>query len=238
MMAFTYKNDSGKLRTYGRIKSRKLREKQQRLMEDLLPKVSVNIDTTKENQNLNPADFFNNQYEKFYLEIGFGFGEHISQKAGRETNKAFIGCETHENGVARLLEYIDSDDIKNLRIFNGDTRILLENLNNKSLDEIYILFPDPWPKKKHHKRRLISNEFLDLLHTKIKDGGKLVFASDFDKYVEWTEEYIENHKGFRIAKNVRIDTEDDVPSDWIQTRYQTKGFREGRGSTILYIDKI
>lgn len=244
-MVKVYSEESGKLRTYGRVKTRKLRSKQERLMEELFPKISLgDIEEYTEGKKLtNPRSLFENQntdkkYQNICLEIGFGFGEHISQMAIRNPNDAFIGCETHVNGVARLIEYIDESNIQNIRIFNGDTRILIENLENNSLDKIFILFPDPWPKKRHHKRRLISHEFLDLIHIKLSKDGILIFASDHAGYREWVKEHIEENKNFDIERIVKMHSREEIPSDWIKTRYQEKGFEEDRGSEAFYIKPI
>lgn len=136
---------------------------------------------------VNPGDLFGSSsvcFRQVYVEIGFGAGEHLVQNSIKNPEVGFVGCEPFENGVVRALRGVHDNNLENVRIFNGDARFLLEKFANKSVDRFYILFPDPWPKQKYHKRRLISENFVrDFLHPKLKQEGEIVVATDCEDYM-------------------------------------------------------
>ncbi len=169
-----------------------------------------------------------NDVEETWLEIGFGGGEHLAHQAKLHPDINFIGAEPFLNGVAKLLALIEEKRLANIRIHDGDARYLLETLPGASLDRIYLLYPDPWPKARHAKRRFVNAETLAQFHRLLKPRGLFLFASDIADYVDWTREHISVHGGFR---------EEDDPSDpfedWIQTRYEIKARREGREPAYL-----
>jgi len=229
------------IRSFGRIKTRTLSKGKQKKLDELLPKISIKIVTPhllRGKKPLNPATLFNKNTKEIWLEIGFGFGEHIYGQAEKSENKniGFIGCETHINSIVSLLGKIEKTNTKNIKIFNGDARLLLENLTDNSLSKVFILFPDPWPKKKHHKRRIINEEFLELLHKKMKSNSTFIFASDIDNYINWTIEKVRNHNKFSFPAKSKEDCENE-PNGWICTRYQQKAIREGRKSRWLKFHK-
>ena len=219
------------IRSFGRIKTRALSSGKQKKLDEILPQISVKIE---EGKKLNPAKLFDKNTKEIWLEIGFGFGEHVYGQAEKPENKniGFIACETHINGVVSLLGKIEKTNTKNIRIFNGDARLLLESLEDSSLNKVFILFPDPWPKKKHHNRRIINESFLELLHTKMKPESTLIFASDIDNYIDWTIEKVQNHGKFTFPAKSKENCEQE-PNWWIRTRYQQKAIREGRKSRWL-----
>ncbi len=132
-------------------------------------------------------DFFQ-KYNAFVLEIGFGDGEHLLGMALENPTMGFIGCERFINGVANLFKGIEEHQLKNIRVFNDDVHFLIEDLPKNKLERIFVLFPDPWPKKKHHKRRLLTKEFMGLCHTLLAPGGKLCMASDIEDYRNFIQE--------------------------------------------------
>jgi tRNA (guanine-N7-)-methyltransferase len=140
----------------------------------------------------------------------------------------FIGAEPFHNGVAKLLALIEEKAIGNIRIHDDDVRYLLERLPPACLTRIYVLYPDPWPKKRHHERRIVSADTLKQFHALLKPDGIFLFASDIDDYIEWTLRECSEHGGFELVSNSSEPLE-----NWIQTRYEAKAKREGRESRYL-----
>lgn len=209
-----------KLRSFGRINGKGLSNTNKDIIENILPKYLVE---NKENTNLN--EVFKNNTQN-HLEIGFGYGESLAHKAELYNNINFVGCEVYTQGVSSLVKEIESKKLNNVKIFHGDSRIFLENLVDNSLATIYILFPDPWPKKKQNKRRIINEEFIELIYKKLIDNGKVIFVSDIEDYIEWTKEKFNNVNKF-------IFNEISKPEWWITTRYQEKAIEAGRNSYFL-----
>ena len=207
---------------YGRRKGKSLRRHHSELMEDLLPRLRVSS-----------GDPLSGTGERRWLEIGFGGGEHLAHQAGLHPQVSFIGAEPFVNGVAKLLALIEEGGIENIRIHDGDARVLLDALPDQSFERIYLLYPDPWPKQRHNKRRFVSPDTLRQFHRILKPDGMFLFASDIDDYVAWTREHAAVQGGF---------TEEGDPAlafeNWIQTRYEAKARREGRGSHYLRFRRI
>jgi tRNA (guanine-N(7)-)-methyltransferase len=132
---------------------------------------------------VDPKELFGEKFDKIILEIGFGNGEHLINHAILKPKVGFIGCDPFENGVAAVLQEIQNHDLKNVKIFNGDVRFLLEKFSDRSLDRIYALFPDPWRKRKHRKRRLLSKEFISHAIRKIIPIGSIIIATDHEDYM-------------------------------------------------------
>lgn len=213
-----------KIRSFGRVRGRKLKDSKVEKIDSLLPKFEIKIQEDGGLSNLPDG------YEKLYFEVGFGYGEHTAHQAMLNRDCGIIGCETYINGVLSLLDKIEENGIENIRIYNGDARLLLEKMPDHSIDKIFVLFPDPWPKKRQNKRRIINDEFLDLVKSKLKEGGVLFFASDILNYVEWTIEFAK--KKFTPAFSGLEECKKE-PEWWIRTRYQQKAIREGRESYFL-----
>ena len=212
-----------KIRTFGRVKGRKLSQSQNNKLENLLPKFEIKIENDK---ILNfPIDD-----KKLIFEIGFGYGEQIANQAILHKDYNLIGCETYVNGVLSLLTKIEENQIENIKIFNNDARLLLEKMPDNSIDVLFVLFPDPWPKKRQNKKRIINPEFLDLVKQKIKKDGILFFASDILNYVEWTYDFAKEKFEPLFEK---IEDCKNEPDWWVKTRYQQKAIKEGRESYFL-----
>jgi tRNA (guanine-N7-)-methyltransferase len=202
------------LRSYGRLKSRPIKPRQAALMDSLLPQIRV------------PQEPFDPRTLKpdsaaVWLEIGFGGGEHLAAQAARAADVLMIGAEPFLNGVASALRHVDEQGLGNVRIQDGDARSLLERLPAACLDRVFILFPDPWPKARHHKRRLVQPEVVEELARVLKPGGRLRFASDWAAYVDWTlERFLASpHFGWPAE---RADDWRKPPADHITTRYEEK----------------
>ena len=218
--------DKTQIRSFGRIRGRNLKDSKINKLDNILPKYLIKIEEDKIT-NL-PTN------NKLLFEIGFGYGEHTLHQAKLHPDYNIISCETYINGVLSLLDKIEENKINNINIYNLDARYLLEKMPDNSIDIIYILFPDPWPKKKQNKRRIINAEFIDLVKSKLKKGGILFFASDILNYVEWTMEFV-----FGKLKPTFNNIEEckKEPQWWIRTRYQEKAIRENRESYFLEFRK-
>jgi tRNA (guanine-N7-)-methyltransferase len=166
---------------FGRRKGKTLRAAQAGLMEDLLPRLLVDIE---EKTPADLASLFAHRPERLRLEIGFGGGEHLLHEAGREPQTGFIGVEPFVNGMAKAVSAIDRDGVGNVRLFDHDAAILLDWLPGSAFDRVDLLYPDPWPKIRHWKRRFVSDENLDRIARVLKPGGEFRFASDIDTYVD------------------------------------------------------
>ena len=212
-----------KIRTFGRVKGRKLSQSQNNKLENLLPQFEIKVENDK---ILN----FPTDDKKLIFEIGFGYGEQIANQAILHKDYNLIGCETYVNGVLSLLTKIEENKIENIKIFNNDARLLLEKMPDNSIDVLFVLFPDPWPKKRQNKKRIINPEFLDLVKQKIKKDGILFFASDILNYVEWTYDFAKEKFEPLFEK---IEDCKNEPDWWVKTRYQQKAIKEGRESYFL-----
>ena len=207
--------DKKRFQYYGRRSGKTLRRHHLQLMEDLLPKLRVDL------ENPLPTG-------AVWLEIGFGGGEHLAHQAMLFPEVNFIGAEPFRNGVAKLLALIEEKAIGNIRIHDDDVRYLLEKLSPASLSRIYVLYPDPWPKKRHHERRIVNAETLLQFHVLLKTDGVFLFASDIDDYIEWTLLECREHGGFELVSNLV-----EPFKNWFQTRYEAKAKREGRETRYL-----
>src|SRR5690606_14530613 len=189
------------LRTYGRIKARTLKPRQAGLVETLLPHLAVPEEGALDVEALfsespppaalrSPSQPAPARGEGLPLEIGLGGGEPLGAQAVANPEQRFIGVEPFLNGVASCLRHIEESGAQNIRLHQGDAREVIARLPDSSLDLVYILFPDPWPKTRHHKRRLIQPEFLGELARVMKPGAELRFATDWANYAAWTLEHL------------------------------------------------
>ena len=165
------------------------------------------------------------------MEIGFGGGEHLAAQAQAHPGVGIIGCEPFLNGVAKLLSLLDEHKSQNVRIYADDARDIFPDVADGALDRVFILFPDPWPKVKHHKRRLIQTPLLDDLARMLKDGGEFRFASDHMGYVRWVLGFALKHPDFEWMAEGPRDWR-DPPDDWTRTRYEQKALA---GDTMVYL---
>lgn len=209
---------------YGRRQGHKLHPRQQKLVEELLPQCRPDLSVAPENT---PQDWFQKPFSAYALEIGFGGGEHLAARAKAAPDIGFIGCEPFLNGVAKLLIEIDQGRLGNIAVHDDDARDVLAALPDASLDHAYLLYPDPWPKKRHHKRRFISAANLDKLFNALKPGASFLLASDIADYLDWSLAHIRAHGGFEWLAQTADDWH-QAPSDWPGTRYEAKAIKAGR----------
>ena len=165
--------------------------------------------------------------KEIWLEIGFGAGEHLAWQAAEHPEVGLLGAEVFENGVVKLLAEIRRRDLANIRILVDDARLLLAALPDRSLGRAFILFPDPWPKQRHHKRRMVSSATLDALARTLRPKAELRLATDDIGYLRWMLELAPSHPDFEwLARGPRDWRE--RPEDWPQTRYEQKAIAAGR----------
>lgn len=217
-------------RTFGRRQGRRLRTAQQALLRDLLPRLRV--DPPADGRALDLETLFGRPRPRVNLEIGFGAGEHLAWQAARDPEAGFIGAEVFLNGVVGLLRLAKAAGLENLRIHHGDALSLLGLLPEASLDRVFILFPDPWPKLRHHKRRLIQPEVLDRLAVVMKDEAELRLATDHGPYLRWILARLTCRPDFAWRVRGPADWR-ERPDDWPATRYEMKALGEGRRPAFL-----
>jgi tRNA (guanine-N7-)-methyltransferase len=207
---------------YGRRQGHKLHPRQQQLVEARLPELQPDLTAPQA-----PADWFDSPKTGYHLEVGFGGGEHVAARAKAAPDIGFIACEPFINGVAKLLIEIDENALHNIAVHNDDARDVMAALPDACLAQAYLLYPDPWPKKRHHKRRFISAENLDQLFRILKPGAGFLVASDIADYLNWTLIHMRAHGGFDWQAKTAADWQ-ATPEGWPGTRYEAKAIREGR----------
>ncbi len=206
-------------RWYGRRLGKPLRAARKRLLEELLPKIRLTPEPEQFSVDL--RTLFPNPVREVWLEIGFGGGEHLAAQAKQNPDIGFIGCEPFVNGVASLLKHIEEQSLTNIRVYDDDVRHLLGLMADESLERIFILFPDPWPKTRHHRRRIVKPETIVEFARLLKPGGELRYASDHAEYVAWALRYLLKCPDLTwLAK--RSNDWRLAPQDWIETRYEQK----------------
>jgi tRNA (guanine-N7-)-methyltransferase len=217
------------LRSYGRRKSKPLSERKERLMSGLLPQLRLDL------ENAPPiplAALFPVPVREVWLEIGFGSGEHLLWQADHHPDIGFIGCEPFINGVGTLLGAIEERSLATIRLHDGDARDVFAWLPAASVSRIFILFPDPWPKKRQIKRRLVSSDFVKQLARVLAPGGVLRFASDNGDYAAQTLFFLRNSGAFTWLAERASDWR-ERPPDWPETRYERKALADGGSCVYL-----
>ena len=211
-------------RLYGRSKGKTLRKEPQRLLSDVLPNYAIAPTGAME-----PSAMFARPVAETWMEIGFGGGEHLVGMAAQHADIGFIGCEPFVNGVAKALAGAEAAKLDNVKIGMGDALETMARLPDASIGRLFVLFPDPWPKRRQNKRRIISDESLAAFARVLKPGGHFLFASDIDDYVGWT-----------LARVLRSPDFSWEPGDWLApwpgsppTKYRIKAIREGRTPAFL-----
>jgi tRNA (guanine-N7-)-methyltransferase len=198
-------------------------------VQGLLPRLAIELPAAGE---LHPAILFGPPSREIWLEIGFGSGEHLASQAAANPEIGLIGSEVFENGVARLLGEIERRRLVNIRLFVDDARRLLVALAPATIARIFILFPDPWPKARHHKRRIVSRDTLDQLARVMCVGAELRLATDDPGYCGWMLERLTGHPEFEWLAR-RPDDWRRRPDDWPATRYEEKALAAGRAPFFL-----
>lgn len=229
---------SGKHKVFGRKQGRPLTPKRQRLMDELLPQIKPNLNLSKAEQ-IDPASLFAKDVSKTIVEVGFGDGERLADLHEKDdiANTGFIGCEPFVTGVSTLLDRIRDRNLDNLRVWDDDALPFLDCLTSSSVDLIYVLNPDPWPKKRHHKRRIIREETLDLFARLLKPQATLFMSTDVDDLAEWMVTKASNHPEFEWTATSKHDWQ-TPPKDWLTTKYERKGAEAGRTQSYLIFRRV
>ncbi|MFG1319644.1 tRNA (guanine(46)-N(7))-methyltransferase TrmB [Xanthobacter autotrophicus] len=217
---------------YGRRIGKSLRGAQQDAMVRLLPIARFALEEAR-----TPAALFPQAIAGLWLEIGFGGGEHLISHAARRPDMGFIGAEPFLNGMARMLVDLEKAGLSNIRLFGEDAALLLDRLPDASLDGTDLFYPDPWPKRRHWKRRFVRPDNLDRLARAIRPGGVFRFASDVPHYVGWTLATVRDHGAFRWTAERADDWRQPYPH-WPGTRYEAKALEEGRNPTYLTFERL
>jgi tRNA (guanine-N7-)-methyltransferase len=207
-------------RLYGRRQGHALRAGQAALVEELLPRLAVPEDGPLDARRLFGDD------RPMQLEIGFGAGEHLAAQAEAAPGIGFIGCEPFLNGVVGALGHVRDRDLGNVRLHMGDALEIVERLPDASLDRVYLLHPDPWPKTRHAKRRMMNHGPLDLIATKLKPGGEFRLGTDDPTYCRWSMMVMDQRRDFAWQAREPRDFL-TRPDDWPETRYERKARRQG-----------
>ena len=211
---------------FGRRAGRRLRVGQTHLVGDLLPRLEIDLSA------FGSLDSFFSGFGEHRLEIGFGGGEHLAHHAVQRPQAGFIGCEPFRNGVAKFLEHAATGNLDNVRIYVGDAGVLIDRLPDASLDGVDVFYPDPWPKRRQRKRRLLSAAMFERLARVMREGTLLRFATDIDDYAGWTLVRALRSPSFEWTAREADDWR--VPwIDWPSTRYEAKALREGRKPAYL-----
>jgi tRNA (guanine-N7-)-methyltransferase len=211
------------LRSFGRRRGRKLSPRQQDLIDHRLPGILID-----------PAKPLHGLSGPIWLEIGFGGGEHLIHQATSNPQVTCMGCEPFEEGVAKVLTAVEARNLTNVRLLPDDARPLLRSLPPASIDRAFVLFPDPWPKRKHQKRRLLSVETLQDLARVLVPGGELRIGTDIPDYARTILMGLQSVPD--LIWTARCVADWTVrPDDWPQTRYEQKAVREGRRSCYLLL---
>ena len=221
---------------YGRRHGKRLRPGQRALLQELLPKISISPEAVQAG-GLDLRRLFPRPVDAVWLEVGFGAGEHLARQARANPNVGLIGAEPFVSGVARLLSEIDADGIDNIRIWSEDARPLLEALPAQSLARLFLLFPDPWPKKRHHKRRFVTRETIAQAAAALADGGEWRIATDVADYCRWVLVQMARCDEFRWRAQAPADWR-QRPGDWPETRYERKALGAGRQPVYLNFERL
>jgi tRNA (guanine-N7-)-methyltransferase len=214
---------------YGRRKGKQLRPGQRAALETVLPALLIDLGGPPPG---GLGSLFETPMAAFRLEIGFGGGEHLLHEATAHPEVGFIGVEPFENGMAKAVTAIARDGIHNVRLYDQDAAALLDWLPAESLERIDLLYPDPWPKKRHFKRRFVNTANLARIARCLQPGGTFRFASDIESYVEWTLEAAAENDALRLQGDASGDHAKPW-AGWPGTRYEAKAIRDGRRPAYL-----
>ncbi|HEX3424029.1 MAG TPA: tRNA (guanosine(46)-N7)-methyltransferase TrmB [Sphingomicrobium sp.] len=219
-------------RLYGRSSGHKLRRGQQELIDKLLPQIEV-----RSEGEVSARSLFGNE-RVLHFEIGFGSGEHLADRADMLPDHGFVGAEPFLNGVAGALAHIRDKGLRNVRLWRGDGLEILQRIPDGALSFVYLLHPDPWPKARHSKRRMVNDRPIDLFAAKLKPGGEFRLATDDPTYLTWSLMIMQRH-------HQQFDWLAERPCDflepsggWIETRYGAKSRREGRQPYYLRYRRV
>ena len=227
MSAFTEGDPTTLNRLYGRSQGKPLRARQQGLVDNLLPQIAVPAEGPVTSEILFGHD------RPLHFEIGFGGGEHLTYRADLLPDHGFIGAEPFVNGVAQALTHVEQQTLANVRLHWGDALDVLQRILDGALTMIYLLHPDPWPKNKHAKRRMMNDGPVKLFADKLKPGGEFRFGTDHDVYLRHGLMVMQRHTDKFEWQVKGRDSWENRPSGWCETRYEHKA-RTVYGHEVWY----
>ncbi len=205
--------------------------------EKIMPVVSIPLETASGTRNLHPSSLFKKKCKEHWLEVGYGNGEHLVALMEKYPEVGMIGIEPFINGTAALMQHLEHRDTSNVRSFMDDAVLLIDALEDQSIERLYLLNPDPWPKKRHAKRRFLQTSTLDQISRVLKPGGQLFACTDVAALAEWMLTQVINHPDFVWTANNSKDWQ-NPPDGWASTtRYREKGAKAGRKMTYLVFNK-
>jgi tRNA (guanine-N7-)-methyltransferase len=213
---------------FGRRSGKRLHAGQDRLFHEKLPALEIALPETA----LDPRTLFPDAH-RIEIEIGYGGGEHLVRLAASHPRTGFIGCEVFSGGIAKLVEAVVTEELDNIRLFTDDALKLLPKLPEASLDAAYLLYPDPWPKTRHHKRRFISALTLSELARVLKPGAVFRFATDIEDYANWGLAHVLREPRFRFEPGHPAVWHEPY-AGWVSTRYEEKARVEGRLKSFYF----
>ena len=205
-------------RFYGRRSGKKLRSQAQARIDDMLPRLTIPV--PEHGRTVDIQSLFSQPVQELWLEIGFGGGEHLAAQSRLYPHIGHIGSEVFVNGIASLMKHLEADQVDHIRVFPEDVRMLFPALPDGCLARVFLLFPDPWPKKRHAERRFVGPDNLNILARLMRVGGELRVASDDPIYVKWALMHLNDHPAFAPVQITQ--DRDQLPSDWPVTRYEAK----------------
>jgi tRNA (guanine-N7-)-methyltransferase len=211
---------------YGRSRGKALRKGQKRLLAEALPHFSITQNDLAEGRVLTRIP------REVWLEIGFGAGEHLVEQAKANPDVGIIGCEPFLNGIVAALAGLKREDVPNVRLRHGDAQAVIEAVPDAFFSRVFVLYPDPWPKRRHNKRRLITQDVIAALARVMRKGAELCFATDIDDYAGWTLVRFSASPHFRWAATQADDWRRPWP-EWRPTRYEAKAHVENRRPVYL-----
>lgn len=218
------------LPSFSRKKSRGLTKNQQLAMKRVFNKIALSLDDLPQ-APFHPNIFFPETITSYAIEIGFGSGEFLQSYIRQFPDYGLMGCEIFINGIANLVTKLGEEN--NLRLFQGDGRDLVRQLAPETIDRVFILFPDPWPKRAHFKRRLINEQLIHMLYPCQKQGGELIIATDHIEYGQWIASLIDTKSAFYTL----VSDSSNPPSYWVPTRYEMKTRAEGRVPRFFILER-
>lgn len=221
-------------RLFGRRKGHPLTETRAALFDTVLPGLAFPLD---QERIADPKGLFPHPVGAVRLEIGFGGGEHLIHQAKARPQDGFIGCEPFLNGMAKALAAVQEAGLTNVRLHFGDAVEVLDRLPAASLAGVDLLYPDPWPKKRHWKRRFISTDRIDRIARVLRPGAPFRVASDIPSYIDWTLQHLIDRPDFRWIARTAADWRTPYPG-WPGTRYEAKALKAGRIPAYLTFERL
>ena len=224
-------------RIFGRRQGRPMHKSRKDVMETIFPSLCIPKDILKEDGTIASNDIFGQPVQTLHFEIGFGNGEHLHYIMNENPDHHYIGAEPYMNGMSAFLKTLPHPTPKNIRVHMDDALMVLNSLPDSSVDFLYILNPDPWPKTRHHKRRIVSEKNLSVYARVLKDGGVMIQTTDVDELAEWMLTKTVNCPHFEWVAE-RPEDWKTAPNGWMATRYENKGKEAGRTQTYLLYKRL